>query len=59
MPYTLDTAIREILRPTHTMQGYEGTHLTRLRFRLENGVWVRRSRFETLKLAVVLDVPEK
>ncbi len=58
MPYRLETAVREILRPTHQMQPFEATYLTRARFRLEKGVWVRRVYLEIQTLEAVLDVPE-
>jgi hypothetical protein len=59
MPYTFETAIREILIPSHQLQHYEAKHLTRAQFRLEKGVWVRRCYLKPRVLEVVLDVPEK
>lgn len=55
--FTITTDIREILRADHTMQGYEGRHLTMEHFKLEQGVWVRRWRIEPKTFELVFQVP--
>ncbi len=59
MPYTIETAIRQIARPAHAMQHYERLHLTRERFRLENGIWVRRHHLEPQEYPTVFNVSGK
>lgn len=43
MTFTLTTAIREIIRASHNIQPYEGRQLTVEGFKLEKGIWVRRT----------------
>lgn len=58
MPYTLNTAIRQILTPSHTLQGYERLHLTRSRFMHEKGIWVRRFHPEPQQFELPWELPD-
>jgi len=57
MTLTLQTAIREILTTDKPLQHYEALHLTSERFRLEKGVWVRRTGFESKVFEIIWEVP--
>jgi hypothetical protein len=59
MTITLQTAIRQIATASHELQQYERLHLTRERFRLEKGVWVRRTYFEPKHYDLVFDLTGK
>jgi hypothetical protein len=58
MPFILSTALREIVTLDHTAQTFEATHLTRERFRLENGIWIRRIHFESLAFSDLFQLPK-
>ncbi len=57
--FTLTTALREIIRADHTIQPWEGHHLTLEGFKLEQGIWVRRTAFETKRFDHVCETPER
>lgn len=59
MTFTLTTAIREIIRASHAMHPYEGHHLTTEGFKLEAGVWVRRSYLEPVDFDLVFMVQRR
>ena len=59
MTFTLTTALREIVRTDHTMQPWEGHYLTREGFKLEQGLWVRRTGFEPRVFELVQEVPRR
>jgi hypothetical protein len=56
---TLQTAIREIVTSDIPLQHYEALHLTGERFKLEKGVWVRRTFLLPREMELVFEVPSR
>lgn len=58
MTFTMTTALREIIR-ADSLQPWEGHQLTVDGFKLEDGIWVRRTRFEPVRFEHVCQVPRR
>lgn len=57
--FKLTTAIREIIRIDHTPQPWEAHSLTVAGFKLEQGLWVRRTSLKPMEFGEVYCVPSR